>query len=88
MSPSRVRSDYGGECKVLHYSDPLNFQQTQEQFGITQIHDAIRIQCNFDGLVVIDPITVSENTSLSLSHAMYPTKLQLSTLSGKKNRYL
>ena len=72
------------ERQTFHYSDPLNFQQTQEQFGITQIPDAIRIQCNFDGLPVIDPITVSEDTSLSLSHAMYPTKLQLSTLDGKR----
>lgn len=67
----------------FHYSDPLNFQQTQEQFGITQIPDAIRIQCNFDGLPVMDPLTVSEDTSLSLIH-VYPTKLQLSTLSGKR----
>ena len=66
--------------QTFHYSDLLNFQQTEEQFGITQIPDAIRIQCNFDGLPVIDPITVSEYTSLGLSH-VYPTKLQLSTLS-------
>lgn len=67
--------------RTFNDSDPLSFTQTKEQFGITQIPDVLRIQCNFDGLPILDPQTTTEE---SLTH-VYPLKLHRAALSGKQS---
>ncbi|KAJ7112383.1 hypothetical protein C8R43DRAFT_961795, partial [Mycena crocata] len=62
--------------------NPFDFPQTTEQFGITRIPDTLRIQGNFDGVPVLDPIA-AENSTLPLS-SIFPMKLQFGTLSGKR----
>ncbi|KAJ7174303.1 hypothetical protein C8R46DRAFT_88386 [Mycena filopes] len=62
--------------------NPFNFPPTVEQFGITRIPDTLRIQGNFDGAPVPDPLSL-EATALPFS-AIFPLKLQLGTLSGKR----
>ena len=60
--------------------DPLAFPSTQEQFGITCIPGNVRLDCDFGGNVP----TSLQDTSLSVSH-IYPLKLHLSKLKGKRN---
>jgi hypothetical protein len=61
-------------------TDPLAFPPTQEQFGITCIPGKVRLDCDFNGPVMM-PV---QDTSLSVSH-IYPMKLYLSKLKGKRN---
>jgi len=57
--------------KTFSEIDPLSFQQTHEQFGISWIPDTLRIE---------DPRTVSQN-ALNLA-SVYPMRLHLSTLNA------
>jgi len=68
--------------QLFNESDPLSFVQTHEQFGITRIPDILRIKCNFDGQVVHDPRTTSEE-QISIT-SIYPVKLHLASLRGKR----
>lgn len=60
--------------RALQDTDPLSFQRTEEQFGITQIPGVLRLQNDFNGF----PIDVEEPTSV------YPAKLHLSRLQGNR----
>jgi len=71
--------------KTFSKIDPLSFQQTHEQFGISQIPDILRIKYNFDGQAVEDPRTVSQNPLNPTS--VYPMRLHLSTLNGKRTNF-
>jgi hypothetical protein len=63
--------------QLFNESNPLSFLQTHEKFGII-----LRIKCNFDGQVVHDPRTTSEEQSSITS--IYPVKLHLGSLKGKR----
>ncbi|KAJ7802716.1 hypothetical protein B0H13DRAFT_1931720 [Mycena leptocephala] len=62
--------------------NPFDFPQTKEQFGITRIPDTLRIQGNFDGAPVLDPVA-AEDVTLPF-YKVFRLKLQLGTLSGKR----
>ena len=59
--------------RALQDTDPLSFQQTDEQFGITQIPGVLRLQNDFNAF----PIDAEEP-------GVYPAKLHLSKLQGKR----
>jgi hypothetical protein len=63
---------------VFQETDPLSFQQTDEHFGITQIPGVLRLRNDFNAYAI------DSNEELGI----YPTKLHLSKLEGKrKNMY-
>jgi len=71
------------ERVVLQETDALDFNQTVEQFGITRIPDQIRLDNNFCGAPIVDPITKAQDFSMLAAH-VYPMKLHLSYLSGSR----
>ena len=60
--------------RALQDTDPLSFQYTEEQFGITQIPGILQIQNDYNSFA----INPHEEFSI------YPTKLLLSQLQGKR----
>ena len=68
--------------QLVNDSDPLSFAKTHEQFGIMCIPDVLWINCNFEGQVVHDTRTTSEEW-LSIT-SIYPVKLHLASLRGKR----
>ena len=71
-------------CHSGQDMDPLDFPQTEEQFGITCIPSTTRLQCDFNGPAVISSSDESEDSSPSISR-IYPLQLCLSKLKGKRN---
>ena len=68
-----------GFRQLFNESDPLNFAQTHEKFGIMCIPDVLPIKCNFYGQLVHDPRTTSEDIT-----RIYPVKLHPASLRGKR----
>lgn len=64
----------------MHDIDPFAFPPTLEQFGITCIPGVMRLDYDFNGPAPIS----SQDLSLSLMH-VYPSKLHLAKLKGKRN---
>jgi hypothetical protein len=69
----------------LQDTDPLSFAQSEEQFGIVGIPNALKIRNNFSGPEILNPVDQAENSGLlpRLS-CIYPTQLHLSHLKGKR----
>ena len=87
---AELRSDISWSKKPvdnygLQETDPLQFAQTDEKFGIVDIPPMLRVQNNFSGPEIITPDEEIENPGFqpSLSH-VYPMKLHLSHLKGKQ----
>jgi len=71
-------------CLSIQDTDPLDFPQTEEQFGITCIPSTTRLQHDFNGPCATSPNDELQDSSLSISR-IYPLKLHLSKLKGKRN---
>jgi hypothetical protein len=74
----KLREDIGWSGRHTHQhtvidTDPLDFESTSEQFGITAIPPETKVHCNFQGPEIVP---------LQEMPAVYPTALHLSKLSG------
>ena len=70
---------------ALQDTDPLQYAQTEEKFGIANIPSTLRIQNDFSGPEVLTPDVEYDHPGslLHLSH-IYPMQLDLSHLKGKQ----
>ena len=84
---TKLRADINWKCKPAiclagQDTDPLDFPQTEEQFGITCIPSTTCLQCEFNGSAVISSSDGLQDFSPSIS-CIYPLQLHLSKLKGK-----
>jgi len=68
---------------IFTSTDPLKFCPTHEQFGITKIPGALRLQYDFNGPDLTDHFTASYGSHLNLL-SIYPIQLHFSRLKGKR----
>jgi len=52
----KIKADY--RCQD---TDPLSFAQSEKQFGIVCIPNALKIQKNFSGPEILNPVEEAEN---------------------------